>query len=431
MTNSHVTNPGELDAARKTSSTDAADVLDLLGETPNETPVKSKRSWWIIALLLVVALASVSYFVRRSGNTTATEYKTAAVTRGDITQSVTANGQITPIKTVTVGSQVSGIITELFVDYNASVTNGQVVAQIDPSTYDQLLIQAQADMANAQAARSLAQLNFNRNKELLAANALPKADYESAEVALQQAEATVKSKEAALKKAQVDLERTTIYSPIDGIVISRAVDVGQTVAASLNAPTLFTIAQDLKQMNIEAAVSEADVGGVTEGQTVNFTVDAYPNRIFSGQITQVRYEASTNQNVVNYTTIVSVNNDDLRLRPGMTANATIITAQRKDVLRLPNAALRFKPDESVMTTSSTKPAHSTSKTVYVMDGTNSSSATPRPAAVTTGISDSFWTEIVSGAHDGELVATGSAQGGTPAKVASTSNPFSGNMRPPR
>jgi HlyD family secretion protein len=162
---------------------------------------------------------------------------------------------------------------------------------------------------------------------------------------------------------------------------------------------------------------------------VNFTVDAYPNRIFTGLITQVRYEASTNQNVVNYTTIVSVNNDDLRLRPGMTANATIITAQRKDVLRLPNAALRFKPAESVASSSSTKPSHSASKIVYVMDGTNNSSATPRPAEITTGISDSFWTEIVSGAREGDNIATGTAQGGAAVKVASASNPFSGNMRP--
>lgn len=407
------------------------DLLDLLGETTTEPPAKSRWKWWLAVIVLLLALATTAYFIRRNGTTIRVEYKTTSVTRGDITQSVTANGQITPIKTVTVGSQVSGIITKLLVDYNSPVTNGQVIAQIDPSTYEQSLIQAQADMANAQAARALAQLNYNRNKELLAANALPKADYESTEVALEQAEATVKSKEAALKKAQVDLERTTIYSPIDGTVITRAVDVGQTVAASLNAPTLFTIAQDLKQMHIEAAVSEADIGGVTEGQNVNFTVDAYPNRIFNGLITQVRYEASTNQNVVNYTTIVDVNNNDLRLRPGMTANATIITAQHNDVLRIPNSALRFKPAETAVTDNSpkpTKPTHSAAKTVYVLDNTNHTTQ-PRPAEIATGISDSFWTEVVSGVRDGELVATGSSQSGAATKVASASNPFSGGMRP--
>lgn len=410
------------------------DFLDLLGETNPETPKKSSRKWWIITALLLLLLGTGGYCFKRASSNTVAEFKTSPVTRGDITQSVTANGQLSPIKTVTVGSQVSGIITKIFVDFNSTVTNGQVIAQIDPSTYEQSLIQAEADMANAQAARSLAQLNFNRNKELLAANALPKADYESTEVALQQADATVRSREAALKKAQVDLERTTIYSPIDGIVITRAVDVGQTVAASLNAPTLFTIAQDLKQMNIEAAVSEADVGGVTEGQTVNFTVDAYPNRTFTGQITQVRYEASTNQNVVNYTTIVAVNNDDLRLRPGMTANATIITVQRKDVLRISNAALRFKPAEAASAESSpsveAKPAHSTTKTIYVVNKASSASL-PRSTQVATGVSDSLWTEVTSGVTEGEQVATGTAQSSATPKVASASNPFSGGMRPPR
>ncbi|HNQ72933.1 MAG TPA: efflux RND transporter periplasmic adaptor subunit [Verrucomicrobiota bacterium] len=411
-----------------------SDILDLLGGDTSAAPAKSRRNWWLAAIGLLLTLGATGYFVRGSGSTTPTEYKTTPVTRGDITQSVTANGQIAPIKTVTVGSQVSGIITRILVDYNSPVTNGQVIAQIDPSTYEQSLIQAEADMANAQAALSLAQLNHNRSTELLAANALPRADYESTEVALQQAQATVKSREAALKKAQVDLERTTIYSPIDGIVITRAVDFGQTVAASLNAPTLFTIAQDLKQMHIEAAVSEADIGGVTEGQTVNFTVDAYPNHTFNGLVTQVRYEASTNQNVVNYTTIVDVNNDDLRLRPGMTANATIITAQRKDVLRLPNAALRFKPAETAAAdhshqTDSTSASNAT-KTVYVANNTNSASLL-RPTKIATGISDSSWTEVVSGLHEGERVATGTAQAGTTPTVAGTSNPFSGGMRPPR
>lgn len=407
------------------------DILDLLGEMTTEAPKKSPRKWWFIAALLVLLLLTAGYFIKRRESATVAGYKTSAVTRGDIIQSVTANGQITPIKTVTVGSQVSGIITKILVDYNSPVTNGQVIAQIDPSTYEQSLVQAEADMANAKAALSLAQLNHARNKELLAANALPKADYESTAVALDQANATVKSREAALKKAQVDLERTTIYSPIDGTVITRAVDVGQTVAASLNAPTLFTIAQDLKQMNIEAAVSEADVGGVTEGQTVNFTVDAYPNRTFTGLITQVRYEATTNQNVVNYTTIVSVNNDDLRLRPGMTANATIITAQRKDVLRIPNAALRFKPAEAASAESSStaeaKPTHNATKTVYVVDKSNNASP-PRATEINTGISDSLWTEVVSGVRDGEFVATGTAQSGDASKMASASNPFS-PMRP--
>ncbi len=432
MTAPTATNHATIEASPLAASEN--DLLDLLGETATEAPAQPRRRWWLWATGLLLVLAIAGCFIRRGSATTITQYKTTSVTRGDITQSVTANGQITPIKTVTVGSQVSGIITKILVDFNSSVTNGQIIAQIDPSTYEQSLIQAEADMANANAALSLAQLNHERNKELLAANALPKADYESTAVALEQAQATVKSREAALKKAQVDLERTVIYSPIDGTIITRAVDVGQTVAASMSTPTLFTIAQDLKQMNIEAAVSEADIGGVTEGQAVKFTVDAYPNRTFSGQVTQVRYAASTNENVVNYTTIVAVNNDDLHLRPGMTANATIITAQRKDVLRIPNAALRFKPVAAAISQGLSKPettsSHGATQTIYVVDQANGTS-TPRATEITTGISDSSWTEVVSGAREGEQVATGTMQSGTTASSAGTSNPFSSSMRPPR
>lgn len=437
QTNDRMTAPTATNHATTEASPLAAseqDLLDLLGETSTEAPAPPRRKWWLWAIGLLLVLAVAGYFIRRGSATPITQYKTTPVTRGDITQSVTANGQITPIKTVTVGSQVSGIITKILVDFNSSVTNGQIVAQIDPSTYEQSLIQAEADMANDRAALSLAQLNHDRNKELLAANALPKADYESTAVDLEQAQATVKSREAALKKAQVDLERTVIYSPIDGTIITRAVDVGQTVAASMSTPTLFTIAQDLKQMNIEAAVSEADIGGVTEGQSVNFTVDAYPNRTFNGLITQVRYAASTNENVVNYTTIVAVNNDDLHLRPGMTANATIITAQRKDVLRIPNAALRFKPAAAAIPQGPPKPettsAHGTTQTIYVVDQADDT-RTPRATEITTGISDSSWTEVVSSMREGEQVATGTVQNGTTASSAGTSNPFSGGMRPPR
>src|SRR5260221_10171949 len=194
---------------------------------------------------------------------------------------------------------------------------------------------------------------MRRAKELRVAELIPVSDYDKAVAGRHQAEAVVKIRQAALNKSKVDLERTTIYAPIDGMVISRVVDVGQTVAASLNAPTLFTIANDLRNMRIEAMVSEADVGGVQDGQQVTFTVDAFPGRKFRGNVTQVRYAPVTNQNVVNYTTIVEVNNADLKLRPGMTANASIVTAQRRDALRVPNAALRFRPPEGALPRSST------------------------------------------------------------------------------
>lgn len=300
--------------------------------------------WKWILLLLVLAGAFVAWrWYGKRSKETPVEYKTATVARGDITQVVTANGQINAVKNVTVGSQVSGIITDIKVDFNSRVTNGQVIAQIDPSTYEQNITQAKAELANAAAGLELAQLNWKRAQALRTNNLIPEADYDSALVAMHQAEAVVKMREASLKKADVDLERTIIYAPIDGVVISRVVDVGQTVAASFNAPTLFTIANDLRQMRIEAMVSEADVGGVEEGQQVTFTVDAFPGRKFRGEVTQVRYAPVTNQNVVNYTAVVDVNNADLKLRPGMTANASILVADHKDVLRIPNAALRFRP----------------------------------------------------------------------------------------
>jgi HlyD family secretion protein len=252
------------------------------------------------------------------------------------------------VKNVTVGSQVSGIITKIHVDFNSRVTNGQLVAEIDPSTYLQNITQSEAEVANSKAALELAELNMRRARELRTNELISAAEYDKTVVELHQGEAVVQMREAALNKVKVDLARTKIYAPIDGVVISRAVDEGQTVAASFNAPTLFNIANDLRYMRIEAMVSEADVGGVKEGQDVKFTVDAFPGRPFPGKVTQVRFAPVTNQNVVNYTSVVQVNNDDERLRPGMTANASIITAQRQGVLLIPNAALRFRPPENAV-----------------------------------------------------------------------------------
>lgn len=311
---------------------------------------RKKRSgaWKWLLLLLLAGGAYAGWRWYKGPAEPPIEYGTATISRGDLTQIVTANGQISPVKNVTVGSQVSGIITDLKVDFNSRVTNGQIIAQIDPSTYQQSITQSEAELANAEAAWELAEVNARRAKELSNSQLISASEYDKAVADLHQAEAGVKMRKALLKKATVDLERTTIYSPVDGIVISRMVDVGQTVAASFNAPTLFTIANDLRNMRIEAMVSEADVGGVEEGQDVTFTVDAFPNRQFKGVVTQVRYAPITNQNVVTYTAVVDVNNDDLKLRPGMTANVSIITGQRKGVLRIANAALRFRPPEGAV-----------------------------------------------------------------------------------
>lgn len=274
--------------------------------------------------------------------------KSEGVKKGDIVQVVAANGALSPVKNVQVGSQVSGIIREIMVDFNSRVTNGQVIAKIDPSSYEQSITRSDAELANAKAALAYAELNFNRAKELHAIDLLPKADYEKSVVDLHQAQAVVKTRDAALKSAQVDLDRTTIFAPIDGVVISRAVDVGQTVAASFNTPTLFQIANDLRKMRIEALVSEADVGGIAEGQSVTFRVDAFQERQFKGTVSQVRFAPITNQNVVSYTAVVDVSNDDLKLRPGMTAAASIITGEKRDVLRIPNSALRFTPPKELL-----------------------------------------------------------------------------------
>src|SRR5439155_17299392 len=238
----------------------------------------------------------------------------------------TATGQLNPVTNVQVGCQISGTIQKLFVDFNSPVTQGQVVAQIDAATYQANLLQAEGDLANAKAALELAQINAGRSKDLFTNKLIPQSDYDQTIANLHQAEATVKIKEAAVQKAKVDLERCTIYSPVDGIVISRSVDVGQTVAASLSAPTLFVIANDLTKMQIDANVAEADIGGVEEGQDVDFTVDAFPNRTFHGKVTQVRNAPITVQNVVTYDTVIGVSNADLKLRPGMTANVSIIVA---------------------------------------------------------------------------------------------------------
>ena len=313
--------------------------------------VRKKRvNWfnWILLLLLLGGVAGAWAWRQSKNKAAPITVKTDTIKVGDIVQSVAANGALSPVKNVQVGSQVSGIIREIFVDFNSRVTNGQVIAKIDPSTYDQAITRSEAEVANAKAGLAYAELNFKRSKELHEAALLATGEYDKTVADLQQAQAVVKTREAALKSAQVDLERTTIYSPIDGVVISRAVDVGQTVAASFNTPTLFQIANDLRNMRIEALVSEADVGGIEEGQSVTFRVDAFQERQFRGTVSQVRYAPITNQNVVSYTAVVDVDNSDLKLRPGMTATASIITGEKKGVLRIPNSAIRFRPTEDML-----------------------------------------------------------------------------------
>jgi HlyD family secretion protein len=308
-------------------------------------PEKRKSGWgkWISIIVLLAAVAGGVAWYTHHGKDEGPDYKTAPVTRGDIVQIVTANGQLSAVKNVQVGSQLSGILKEIKVDFNSRVKEGEVIAQIDPSTYERAVEQADAELANARAGLELAEVEAKRAEQLNKSQLIPASDADKARAELSQAKAVVRTRDAALNRAKVDLERTTIVAPISGIVISRAVEPGQTVAASFSTPTLFLIANDLAKMQIEAMVSEADVGGVEEGQKVNFSVDAFPGRQFQGTVKQVRYNPTTNQNVVTYITVVEVDNADLKLRPGMTATASIVIGEKRNVLKIPSSALRFRP----------------------------------------------------------------------------------------
>ncbi len=300
---------------------------------------------WLLALAV---LGGAGYWYWQRPKEKPPEYRTAAVTRGELTQVVTASGQLNPFVNVQVGSQISGRIQKLLVDFNSRVTNGQVIAQIDSATFQANVHQAEAQLARAKAALELAQLTARRNQELIKSKLIPDSDNDKSIADLHQAESDVQIRDADLEKAKVDLERTTILSPVDGVVISRNVDVGQTVAASLNAPTLFIIANDLARMQIDAMVSEADVGGVAEGQEVRFTVDAFPQSTFYGKVVQIRNSPTTVQNVVSYDTVIEVENKELKLKPGMTATVYIVVAQRENAVKIPNSALRFRPPESAL-----------------------------------------------------------------------------------
>jgi HlyD family secretion protein len=309
--------------------------------------------WLVILVVTAAVIGGVIWaFARRAGD--APQYQTATVTRGDLIQAVTATGTLNPVTNVTVGSQISGNIQKLFADFNSHVTAGQVVAQLDAATYKANLSQAEGDFANAKANEELAKVEADRAAELFKNKLISQSDYDKSVATFHQASAQVQIKQASVDNAKVNLSRCTIYAPVDGIVISRSVDVGQTVAASMSAPTLFMIANDLTKMQIDANVSEADIGSIEEDQTVNFTVDAFPDRKFTGKVRQIRNSPTTVQNVVTYDVVIDVNNPDLKLRPGMTANASLVTAERTGVLRIPNAALRFRPPETAV--KETKPA---------------------------------------------------------------------------
>ncbi len=303
---------------------------------------KFPRALAAVALPLLALAGGLAWYFQRQSVNKGPEYVTAPIARADITQAVTATGTLEPVITVDVGSQISGIIDKVLVDYNSVVKQGDLVAHIDSSTYESRLRSTEADLANARATQKLAQLNADRTASLQRNGLVPQSDLDQALAQLAQAEAQVQIRNAAVESAQIDLSRCTIYSPIDGIVLSRQIDVGKTVAASFNTPVLFTIANDLTKMQIVGAIAEADIGSVNVGQTVNFTVDAFPNRQFTGRVSLIRNSPQTVQNVVTYETIIDVRNEDQKLRPGMTANIAVVIARRPAALRIPNTALRIR-----------------------------------------------------------------------------------------
>ena len=306
---------------------------------------------WLVVIFAIILIAAGGVWYFRHSSNDAPQYQTVPVTRGDLTQAVTASGTLNPVLNVTVGSQVSGRIIRLYVDYNSVVKSNEVIAEIDPSTYEAQLNQSQANLANVKANLSLQTANLKRAAELFTNNLIASSDYDTARAQWEQASAQVKIQEAAVTNATANLAYCKILSPVDGVVISRAVELGQTVASSFSTPTMFNIANDLTKMQIDANISEADIGMVAEGQDVTFSVDAFPDGKFTGKVIQIRNSPTTVQNVVTYDTVIAVGNPELKLRPGMTANASIITAERPGALRIPNAAFRFRPLEQPTNTS--------------------------------------------------------------------------------
>src|SRR5947209_6103406 len=392
-------------------------------------------------LALIIGLLVIVFVLRQCRNRSAANYQTATVTRGPITQAVTATGTLNPVVNVQVGSQVSGNIAKLFADFNSQVKAGDVVAQIDPVLFQATVTQAEGDLASAQAGLELARANAARTEDLVRKQNSARADLDQAMANLHQAEASVKIKQGALDKAKADLDHCTIKSPIDGVVISRSVDVGQTVAASLQAPVIFAIANDLTKMQIDSNVAEADVGVVKVEQNVDFTVDAFPMQTFHGKVVQVRNAPITVQNVVSYDTVIGVSNPDLKLKPGMTANVSIVVAHRDEVLQIKNAALRYRPPDATpveirktVTSRAGRPGpgrggggqQGAQRTVYVLpSGANH----PEPRQINTGISDGIMTEVVEGLKEGDRVVTAELAS-TAAGPSPPANPFGGSRRFP-
>ena len=338
--------------------------------------------------LLVIVLAAAAWWWNGKSKPAEPQYRTVAVDRGDIAAEVSANGTLNPVTLVNVGTQVSGTVRRIDADFNQQVKAGQVLAELDPALFKAALAQSVANLSNAQAQLDLAKANAVRMQTLFKQEYVSQQELDQTLAARAQAAAQVRLARAQVTRDQTNLGFSIIRSPVDGTVINRQVDVGQTVAASFQTPTLFQIGKDLTQMQIDSTVSEADIGQIKVGQPVKFRVDAFPDTEYTGAVRQVRLNATTAQNVVTYNVVVNVANPDLALMPGMTANLRVLVEARPDVLRVPTTALRFRPQTGSVVEGAGKPRGAA---VYrLADGK------PERVAVKTGISDKAYTQIVSG-----------------------------------
>jgi HlyD family secretion protein len=309
--------------------------------------MKKIKKYWLVLAIIIIGGATAAYLYSRNSDSAAT-YRTDKIDRGDIVISISATGTLNALTTVLVGSEVSGTISKLYADFNSVVKEGDLLAQLDPTFLQASVDEQEANMERAQAQVNESERNYDRTKQLFEKAMVSQADMDAATTDMETARASLKQAAAALQRARVNRKYATIKAPISGVVISRDVDVGQTVAASFSAPTLFTIANDLSKMQLEASIDEADIGSVKVGQKVTFRVDAYPELEFAGQVSQVRLAPVISQNVVTYNVIIDVSNPDMKLMPGMTANLTIEVARKDNVLRAPVQAIRFSPPESAI-----------------------------------------------------------------------------------
>ncbi len=358
--------------------------------------MKNKKLWIAVA---VIAVAIVAYLLMSGGKKEEkVEFETAKVDQGNIQTTITATGTIEPVTSVTVGTQVSGIVSKLYVDYNSVVKKGQIIAELDKTNLISELTAQRANLSSAQSSLNYQQANYQRYKTLYEKGLVSADEYESAQLQYNQAKEQVNSARESVQRAQTNLGYATITSPIDGVVLSKAVEEGQTVAASFNTPELFTIAQDLTDMRVIADIDEADIGGVKEGQRVSFTVDAFPDDHFEGQVTQVRQQATTESNVVTYEVVISARNNDLKLKPGLTANITIFTLEKNGVLVAPAKALRFMPNEALLQKGETIEDVEAPTKLWTKEGN-----TFKAHKVETGTSNGVLTEITSGVTAGTEV----------------------------